>query len=94
MLSPPPNYSHIDDSEDAIPSELRNQVCVCKYADDCTVFIKIQRGRESKIQAVLDNLQRWANINNMSLNTTKTKDMDLLSFGQHLRTRKTETVER
>ena len=66
---------HIDDIEDAIPSELRDQVRVCKYADDCTVFMKIQRGSESKMQAVLDSLQRWADINNMSLNTTKTKDM-------------------
>ena len=46
-----------------------------KYADDCTVFMKIQRGSESKMQAVLDSLQRWADINNMSLNTTKTKDI-------------------
>ena len=37
--------------------------------------MKIQRGSESKMQAVLDSLQRWADINNMSLNTTKTKDM-------------------
>ena len=37
--------------------------------------MKIQRGSESKMQAVLDSLQRWADINNKSLNTTKTKDM-------------------
>ena len=48
---------HIDDVEDATTNELRDQVHVCKYADDCTVFMKIQRGSESKMQAVLDSLQ-------------------------------------
>ena len=66
---------NIDDIEDAIPSELRDQMRVCKHADDCTVFMKIQRGSESKMQAVLDSLQRWADINNMLLNTAKTKDI-------------------
>ena len=75
VISPLLFNIHIDDIEDAIPSELRDQVRVCKYADDCTVFVKIQRGSESKMQAVLDSLQRWADINNMSLNTTKTKDI-------------------
>ena len=46
-----------DDIKDALPNELRNQVRVCKYADDCTVFMKIPRGGESKMQAVLDSLQ-------------------------------------
>ena len=75
VISPLLFNIHIDNIEDAIPNERRDQVRVCKYADDCTVFMKIQRGSESKMQAVLDSLQRWADINNMSLNTTKTKDM-------------------
>ena len=75
VISPLLFNIHINDIKDAIPNELRDQVHVCKYADDCTVFMKIQKGSESKMQAVLDSLQRWADTNNMSLNTTKTKDM-------------------
>ena len=42
--------------------------------------MKIPRGSESKMQAVLDSLERWTDTNNMSLNTAKTKDIlvDLL----------------
>lgn len=65
----------IDDFDDAIPEELRDQATMCKYADDCTVFECIPKGSPSDLQRVLDNLQNWSTENNMLLNSKKTKDM-------------------
>lgn len=75
VLSPLLFNIHIDDIDDAIPIELHDQVRVCKYADDCTATMRVPRGEESKMQAVLNSFQIWADNNGMSLNTTKTKDM-------------------
>ena len=52
--------------------------------------MKIPRGSESKMQAVLDSLERWTDTNNMSLNTAKTKDIlvDLLFYRSALQNQK------
>ena len=44
VISPLLFNIHIDDIEDAIPNNVRDQKRLCKYADDCTVFMKIHKG--------------------------------------------------
>ena len=53
-------FTHfIDNFDEAITEELRDQAMMCKYADDCTLFECIHIGSPSNLQRVLDNLQSW-----------------------------------
>ena len=75
VISPVLYNIFIGEIEIAIPDDLRERVCVCKY---CTVYERVQANAESSMQRVLDNLQSLAVSNSMHLYSKKTKDMWIL----------------
>jgi hypothetical protein len=51
------------------------EINTCKYADDCNQDEQVNHGKENHMQEVLDSMNSWVEVNKMSLNAKKTKDM-------------------
>lgn len=69
----------VKDLEDAIPYDIKDNIGVCKYGDDCTLNKAVYSTEMSHVQIVLDSMQTWSDNNKMVINSAKTKEM-LISF--------------
>ena len=52
-----------------------------KFADDVTLYEVCNTRRQNKLHNAVNDIQEWATYNNMSLNTSKTKEL-LVYFGR------------
>ncbi|XP_077455065.1 rapunzel 5 isoform X2 [Stigmatopora argus] len=65
---------------DCAPTHQSN--AIIKFADDTTVVGLISGGDESAYRDEVNNLSSWCSVNNLTLNTTKTKEI-ILDFRKH-----------
>ncbi|XP_077466721.1 PHD finger protein 12 isoform X2 [Stigmatopora argus] len=65
---------------DCTPTHQSN--AIIKFADDTTVVGLISGGDESAYRDEVNNLSSWCSVNNLTLNTTKTKEI-ILDFRKH-----------
>ena len=58
-------------------NDLRTELPMYKYVDDCTVFEVVSRSalESQTLQQVLDQISDWTKANNMKLNVSKTKEL-------------------
>ncbi|KAF7652731.1 hypothetical protein LDENG_00093340, partial [Lucifuga dentata] len=55
---------------------------IIKFADDTTVIGLISGGDESAYRQEVQKLSEWCSVNNLTLNTTKTKEL-IIDFRKH-----------
>ena len=73
-LSGPENFLNVID-------DLRTDVDDVKFVDDVTLYEVCNMHSQNKLHNAVNYIQVWATDNNMSLNTSKTKEL-LVYFGR------------
>jgi len=62
--------------------DLRPALLTHKYVDDTTVTETIEKGSVSEMQNAVDKLIEWSELNHMNINTKKTEEMVMDSYGK------------
>ena len=58
-------------------NDLRTDLPLYKYVDDCTIYEVVTKGESSMLQNELNKIIEWTNSNNMKINVTKTKELSI-----------------
>ena len=63
-------------------NDLRNSPNLVKYVDDTTVWEVLSKNSSSNFPAIVDECANWASANNMKLNESKTKELQVCFSSQ------------
>ena len=58
-------------------NDLRTDLPLYKYVDDCTIYGVVTKGGSSILQNELNKIIKWTNSNNMKINVTKPKELSI-----------------